>query len=308
MKSSVIIIYNPVAKRASRKKVEQALHYLKSKGYGVEVFSTERKGHAEYLAGEGVKKLPSLIIAAGGDGTFNEVVNGIAGSKVPLAIMPLGTTNVLAKEIGAPENVKGAIEFALSRNPRNISLGKIVLSSEKNGNNPLSPPFSEGGQGGFRYFVLMAGIGYDGETVFCINERLKRISGKGSYIFSGIKTLITFNPGELIFDINGKTYSGYSAIIGKAAKYGGNFKITPDAKLSDPAFYICLFQGKKRLDIIRYVMGILTGRHLRFKDVEYLQAKAVEVKGKSHIQMDGDYFGMTPAQIEVAPDMVNLVF
>ncbi len=293
MKSSIVLISNPTAKRASDKKIAQASRYLMSKGYKVEVLFTEKKGNAENLAREAVRELPSLIIAAGGDGTFNEVINGIAGSEIPMAILPLGTTNVLAKEIGIPENVEGAMEIAVTGTTKTISLGKIAITC------PSSLVS--------RYFVLMAGIGFDGKAVFGINETFKKISGKGAYIYSGIKTLFGFNPGELIFDINGKTYSGYSAIISKAAKYGGNFKITPDARLNNPTLYVCLFRGRKRLDIFRYVFGIITRRHLRFRDVEYLKAKSIEINGNAHIQIDGDYFGMTPAKIEVVSDIMKLV-
>ncbi len=189
---------------------------------------TQKKGDAEYLAKDSIKKSPLMIVAAGGDGTFNEVINGLAGSEIPMAILPFGSTNVLAKEIGAPENIKKAIDFALSRTPRKISLGKVIIKK-----NSLTLD---------RYFILMAGIGYDGETVFGLNESLKKISGKGSYIFSGIKTLFKFKPLELKFDIDGKIFFGHSAIISKAAKYGGNFKITPDANISEPIFYVCIFK------------------------------------------------------------------
>lgn len=294
MKSSIVLISNPTAKRASDRKIAQASRYLMSKGYKVEVLFTEKKGNAESLAREAIKELPSLIIAAGGDGTFNEVINGIAGSEIPMAILPLGTTNVLAKEIGIPENVKGAMEIAVTGTTKTISLGKIAITR------PSSLVS--------RYFVLMAGIGFDGEAVFGINETFKKISGKGAYIYSGIKVLSGFNPRELTFDIDGKTYSGYSAIISKTAKYGGDFKITPDARLTDPTLYICLFKGKKRLDVLRYVFGIATGSHLRFKDVEYLKAKRIKIDGNAHIQIDGDYFGMTPAKIEVAPNTLRLIY
>ena len=294
MKSSIVLISNPTAKRASDRKIAQASRYLMSKGYKVEVLFTEKKGHAESLAREAIKELPSLIIAAGGDGTFNEVINGIAGSEIPMAILPLGTTNVLAKEIGIPEDVKGAMEIAVTGTTKTISLGKIAITR------PSSLVS--------RYFVLMAGIGFDGEAVFGINETFKKISGKGAYIYSGIKVLSGFNPRELTFDIDGKTYSGYSAIISKTAKYGGDFKITPDARLTDPTLYICLFKGKKRLDVLRYVFGIATGSHLRFKDVEYLKAKRIQIDGNAHIQIDGDYFGMTPAKIEVAPNTLRLIY
>lgn len=294
MKSSIILICNPAAKRTSERKIDLAARFLKSKGYEVEKLFTKQRGDAENLAREAIKKSPSFIIAAGGDGTWNEVTNGIAGSEIPMAILPLGTTNVLAKELGIPENVEGALEIAVSRTPKTVSIGKILYTHHS----PLVQ----------RYFVLMAGIGFDGETVFGINDTLKKFSGKGAYIYSGIETLLRLNPVELTFDIDGKSYSGYSAIIGKAAKYGGNFKITPDARLTDPSFYICLFKGNKRLDIVRYVFGIATGSHLRFKDIVYLKAEHVEINGKSHIQIDGDYLGMTPAKVEVAPNMLRLVY
>jgi diacylglycerol kinase (ATP) len=308
MKSSIILISNPTAKRASGRKVAKASHFLKSRGYKVEVLFTEKKGDAESFARKAVDKSPSLIIAAGGDGTFNEVINGIAGSEIPMAILPFGVTNVLAKELGIPENVEGAMELAVNCTPKRVSLGKIVRSYEANENNPPFPPLLKVGEGGFRYFCLMAGIGFDGEAVFGINKTLKRIAGKGAYIYSGIKTLFRFNPAELTFNIDGKTYSGYSAIIGKVAKYGGNFKVTPDARLAEPALYICLLKGKKRLDILRYVFGIITGRHLRFNDVEYIKARSIEISGNAHIQLDGDYFGMAPAKVEVVPDTLRLVY
>ncbi|MBI5188371.1 MAG: diacylglycerol kinase family lipid kinase [Nitrospirae bacterium] len=323
MKSSIVFICNPAAKRASDRKIAQASRFLKLKGYEVEVFFTEQRGDAENFAKKISEKNSELltlnsellIIAAGGDGTFNEVINGIVGSKIPMAILPLGTTNVLAKELSIPEAVEGAMEVAISNTPKKVSLGKIVRSSgfgvhrrQFTYNSSLPGLAPQSGAGVTRYFCLMAGIGFDGETVFRINETLKKVSGKGAYIYSGIKTLSKFNPYELTFDIDGKTYSGYSAIIGKAAKYGGNFKVTPDARLTDPVLYICLFKGKKRSDIFRYVCGIVAGRHLRFSDVEYLKAESIEINGNAHIQIDGDYFGMTPAKIEVVPNILRLIY
>jgi YegS/Rv2252/BmrU family lipid kinase len=294
MKSSIILISNPAAKGASERKVQGAYRLLKSKGYAVEILSTKHRGEAENLAREAVKRLPFLIIAAGGDGTFSEVINGMVNSDIPLAILPMGTTNVLAKEIGIPENVEGAIEIAARGTPRTVSLGKIIMGY----------PSSRIA----RYFVLMAGIGYDGESVYRINENIKKISGKGAYILSGIKTLLRFQPEPLTCHINERTYTAYSLIVGKAAKYGGNFKITPDAKLSEPTLYACLFKGNRRLDILRYVFGIARQRHISFKDVEYQEAESIQIKGKAHVQIDGDYLGMTPASMEVEPNSLRLIY
>ncbi len=294
MKSLIVLICNPVAKGASNKRIKKASHFLKSRGYNIEMLFTARRGHAKELVQEAIKKLPILIIAAGGDGTFNEVVNGLAGSEIPMAILPLGTTNVLAKELNIPEDVDGSLEVAIKSHPKTISLGKITAT------HPSSLVT--------RYFVLMAGIGFDGEAVFGVNETLKKFSGKGAYIYSGIKTLTEFRPGELVFHIDGKTFFGYTAIIGKAAKYGGHYMITPDVKLTDPFLSVCLFKGRKRFDILRYVFGIAMGRHLRFKDVEHIKATMIEVDGSAHVQIDGDYFGKTPVKIEIVPNIVRLIY
>jgi diacylglycerol kinase (ATP) len=294
MKLSTILISNPAAQKASDRKVAMASYYLQSKGCTVEVLFTEKRGDAESLAREAIKKSPSFVIAAGGDGTINEVINGITGTEIPLAILPLGTTNVLAKELGIPETAEAAMKIAISRTPRSISLGKIAYTH-------YSSLIT-------RYFCLMAGIGFDGESVFRISETVKKISGKGAYILSGLKTLTGFNPEQLTFSIKGMIYAGYSAIIGNAAKYGGHFRVTPDARLTDPYLYVCLFKGKKRLDLIRYVFGIVAGRHLTFKDIEYLKAGSIEIQGKAHIQIDGDYIGMTPAKIDIVPNALRLIF
>ncbi len=294
MNSSIILISNPAAKGASEKKVQKAYRLLKSKRYDVEILSTKYRGDAESLAKEAVSKKPHLIIAAGGDGTFNEVVNGMVNSNIPLAILPMGTTNVLAKELSIPENIEGALDIALKGTPHLVSLGKITIDYSS--------------YCICRYFVLMAGIGYDGESVYRINENIKRISGKGAYILSGIKTLLRFKPEPLTCHINDKTYTAYSLIIGKAAKYGGNLKITPDAKLIDPILDVCLFKGKSRLDILRYVFGIVRQRHTMFEDVEYQKAENILIEGKAHIQVDGDYLGMTPASIEVEPRSLRLIY
>jgi diacylglycerol kinase (ATP) len=294
MKSSIILICNPAAKGMSEAKIEQARRLLEQKDYRVELLLTKQRGEAEQLAKDTVKKAPFVIIAAGGDGTFNEVANGIAGSEIPMAILPLGTANVLAKELGIPDNVDGAIEVALNNTSKSVSLGRIVIV---HGSSPLS-----------RYFILMAGVGFDGEAVFGINEAFKKISGKGAYLYSGVKTLLRFAPDKLPVTVDGKTYAASSVIIGNASKYGGHFRVTPAARLTDPTLHVCLFKGRKRFDTFRYILGIVTGRHLKFADVEYLKAGQIAIKGRAHIQLDGDYFGMTPAEISIVPNALRLIF
>ncbi|TAL25661.1 MAG: diacylglycerol kinase family lipid kinase [Nitrospirae bacterium] len=309
MKQEIIIIGNPIAGRGAAGRIAKAVEILKSREFNVRLMLTNKQGDAELFSRDISQNsenppLPPfakggrggiLIIAAGGDGTFNEVINGIAGSDIPMAILPLGTTNVLAKELGIPENVEKAVDIALSGKIQTVALGRITLSQTTN--NKLS-----------RYFLLMAGIGFDGETVYRTENRIKRYSGKGAYVWSGLNTLLSWNPGELTFNMDGKLCKGYSAIICNASKYAGNFKVAPDAKISEPSLYVFVMQGKKRMNLVRYVSGIISGRHLKFCDITYQKAKRIEISGNAHIQIDGDYLGKTPAAIEIVPDTLRMIY
>lgn len=294
MEAPVVLIANLAAKRSSLKKIERAVEILRLAGREVTVRFTENPSDAERFAKEASGNGVPLIIAAGGDGTFNEVINGIAKTDTAMAILPMGTTNVLARELGVPEKIDTAVKVALSGKPHAVSLGSITYTSHDTRRT--------------RYFCLMAGIGFDGEAVYSVDLSLKRYSGKGAYILSGLTTVIGYSPAELAFTVDGKTYTGYSAIIGKASKYGGDFMITPDAKLTNPELYAFIMHGKRRADLFRYCLGILTGKHLALKDVTYLRAHSVGIQGNAHVQIDGDYIGTTPADISVVPDALRLVF
>jgi diacylglycerol kinase (ATP) len=293
MKSLIVIINNPTARSSSLDKVRRAVAYLQNKGFETKLLFTEKKGHAENLAREAAGMKPRLIIAAGGDGTINEVLNGMVMSDTPLAILPFGTTNVLARELSIPGSVEGAVERAIAGEIRTVCLGKIEASS---------------GQAiVVRHFCLMAGIGFDAKAVYDVNSTLKKISGEGAYILSGISNLIHYYPTEMVFSVDGKQHTGYAAIIGNASRYGGNFKITPDADIFNPHFYLCIFKGRNRIDLLRYAAGVIMGTHLKQKDVLYLKASHISIAGNAHIQIDGDHLGTTPARITVVKDTLRIV-
>jgi YegS/Rv2252/BmrU family lipid kinase len=301
MKQTIFLIGNPAAGRNALKKINEAAAIIKNKGHDVQMLLTKKRGDAESFAREIAVTQPlnpnpknlSLIIAAGGDGTYNEVINGIACTNIPMAILPLGTTNVLAKELNIPDDIEKAVDIALNGKIHTVCLGKINST-------PPSPLT--------RHFLLMAGIGYDAETVYGIKKGLKKYSGKGAYILSGLKTLLRWAPDKLTFTMDGKSYEGYSAIICNAAKYAGNFNVAPDADITEPNLRVFIMRSRKRLDIIRYVSGIIIKRHLGFKDITYLKAERIDIRGNAHIQIDGDYLGLTPAKIEVIPDALRLAY
>lgn len=312
---NIIIIGNPIAGGGAEKKILEASYILKQKGYSVELHLTTKKGDAEVLAKKAAGAHSTLVIAAGGDGTYNEVANGLIKSRTPMAILPVGTTSVLARELKMPYKITKAIDFILKGNVQKVHSGKIKFGGEK------SFDSNE------RHFLLMAGVGFDAEAVFNVNQTVKRLTGKGGYILSGLGVALRYNPmpvsikayeAEIIkksglcdfhYDHSHDSVSlkGYAVVIGKAACYGGNFKITPDAKLTKPFFYIFIAHSRSRFSLIRYLTGIATKRHLTFNEVSYLKAARLDVSGNSRIQIDGDYAGTTPFEAEVVPDTLDLI-
>ncbi len=304
----VFFIANPVAGGGAVRAIKKAENIIKNKGIDVHLKLTAKKGDAELFAREISSQLTpnlirgqssQLIIVGGGDGTLNEVINGLLSrnESIPttaekkgilLAILPLGITNVLAKELGIPEDVEKATHLALTGTHKKVSLGRI------NG----------------KFFASMAGIGFDGEAVFRLNEKIKKISGKGAHILSGINCLRRYNPPLIEVRTSEGIFTGYTAVVGKAGCYGGYFKVTPHASLTEPVLDLCLFKGRTRRDLIRFVIGVLRKRHLNFKDVFYEKFSELEIssKGQVHIQIDGEYFGTLPVRIDVVKDAVSLIW
>ena len=290
---NVNLIVNPIAGNRAFRSIQKIEGLLKRKVF-FRTFVTQKKGDAVFFAREHANA--DVIISAGGDGTFNEVLNGTllsrehlsGGKQISLAMIPLGTTNVLAKELGIPEDVKQAVDLALTGTPKKISLGRI------NGH----------------YFSLMAGIGFDGEAVFGAKKSIKKISGKGAYIISGIKVLTRYKPPRVEVKTPSGTVTGCTAIVGKSSCYGGYFRVTPKASLSEPLLDLCLLKNDSRRALVRFIVGVIRKKHLHFKDVFYGKFSELEITSDEtvHVQIDGDYFGTLPVKIDVVKDAASLIW
>ncbi|BCB96485.1 hypothetical protein JZK55_14070 [Dissulfurispira thermophila] len=307
MIKDIIIIGNPIAGGGALKKIRQAVSILENKGFNVNLMLTTQKGDAELFARQASQQSAEcsrlLVIAAGGDGTYNEVANGLIHSNIPMAILPLGTTSVLAKELNISNDIKISLDIALNGKIQTIHLGKITCkgSNEKSNSSQNNLPLVT------RHFLLMAGIGFDGETVYSVNPYIKKIAGKTAYVLSGIKNIFKYNPSIITLRYDSEEKSGYNVIIGKASCYGGDFKVTPDARLTDPYFYVFVMHQKGKLNLIRYILGIVRTKHLKLNDISYFRTSEIEIEGNAHIQIDGDYLGTTPAKIDLVTDAIKII-
>ncbi len=288
----IFLIANPIAGGGSLKRIQKVEEILKRKNIPFETLLTKNRGDAEYLSknlAESYKGKRILVIGAGGDGTYNEIVNGLVFSDIPLAILPMGTTSVLAKELNIPKNLDKAIEFALNGKTKKIHLGKIKNNEKQ------------------RFFILMAGIGFDGNAVYKARPERKIFLKKLAYIIAGVKTILQDKPKKLEI-INGQKKTAYSAVIAKASCYGGSFKIAPDTDLREPYFGVLLSKTSSRLKLALQIIGVIFKRHLKMKEIDYFHSEHIKIRGDAHVQIDGDYFGKTPVEIKIVKNALNLVF
>jgi len=276
------LIWNPAAGRAAPEKLGRALDFLGARGLDPEPFETRRRGDAETFAGDAVAKGFELIVAAGGDGTINEVVQPMAFSSAKLGIIPLGTVNVLARELGVPASFAKALARLDEGKERTISLGKVTIVEN----------------GASRYFFLMAGIGFDAEVAAGNSERLKRSIGRFSYLWTAAETLLRHKPEKLRFSFEQEKVTGFHAVVGKSSRYGGNFKVTRNASLFDPDLHVVILKSPKKIHLIKLGFFTLIGSLPYFEGSEFKTARRVEVEGRAKIQLDGDCIGESPCLIE----------
>ena len=244
------------------------------------------------MAARAARNGSSEIIVAGGDGTINEAIQGLAGTKARLAIIPRGTANVLARELGLPLDDAQAIAVAAQGNSRKIYLGLAIdeTTDER------------------RHFVLMAGIGLDASVVRRVQPSLKKRIGKGAFWLSGLSHLATWNPRPFTLEIDGTEYRATFATVGKSAKYGGDLAITPGARLDQREFEVCIIQTTSRLRYLHLLSHAMrNGMPRDTSEVQFVKAVTVKARGDAQVQVDGELLGHLPMRFEIAPHSLEVI-
>jgi len=253
---------------------------------------TAAPGEATEIAARAARNGTSDVIVVGGDGTINEAIQGLAGSKARLAIIPRGTGNVLARELKLPLDDEQATLVAARGNARRIHLG-LAIDETTNAR---------------RFFILMAGIGLDASVVRQVKPRLKKRIGKGAFWISGLSHLATWQPAPFTLEIEGRSYTGTFAAIGKAARYGGDLQITPGARLEEPEFEICIIETLSRFGYLRLLSHALrTGLPRDKRGVRFVKASSVRATGDAPVQVDGELIGALPMRFEIASESLEVI-
>jgi diacylglycerol kinase (ATP) len=274
---NTVIILNPAAHSERARRWRARLEELVK---GCRVCATVRAGDAESLArqaaGEGILK----IVAAGGDGTINEVVNGLAGTPAQLGLLPIGTVNVFATELGIPSHdLPMCWEIIQAGHTRLIDL-----------------PRANG-----KCFVQLAGVGLDAQVVKETSAVLKRNFGPLSYLISAAQIATRQPPRLSIESPDSPITEGSFVLIGNGRHYGGPFPFFKQAVMDDGLLDVVAFKQIGYLEIIKYLQDVFFSSEIRTPEVEYFQTRKLRITSDQEVpvELDGELGGNCPVQFEM---------
>jgi diacylglycerol kinase (ATP) len=275
------IIYNPTSGRESFKKhLAEVLQILEAAGYETSCHATTEAGDATYAARIAVERKYDLVVAAGGDGTINEVVNGIAEQsyRPKLGIIPVGTTNDFARALHIPRDIEEAARIIAQGDTIPVDIGRI----------------------NDRYFINIAGGGRITELTYEVPSKLKTMVGQLAYYLKGMEMLPSIRSSNVCIEYDGKVFEGEVMLflVGLTNSVGGFEKLSPDSSINDGLFTLLIVKKANLADFIRIASLAVRGEHVNDPSVLYTKANYIKVHSNEKVQLnlDGEFGGLLPAE------------
>ena len=269
--AKIAVIAKPSAP-AALKVLRDSIAELRAAGHTIRARMTFEENDAARFAYAAARNHADIIIAAGGDGTINQVINGIARAGAPhpqLAIVPLGTANDFAKGLTIPQDVREAVNVAVSGHAVPVDIAAVNK----------------------RCFINVSTGGFGPDITEESSTKLKRRFGKLAYLFTAVRKLTRLEPYHATFIADGKTvYDGpfFFFAVGNARQTGGGTPVTPHADFSDAQLDLALFTGEKRRDFLALLPDLRAGKHPHEADVLYLKARDIRVRAKEDFAVNAD--------------------
>ncbi|MGE6259852.1 diacylglycerol kinase [Heyndrickxia sporothermodurans] len=277
------IIYNPTSGREVFKKhLATVLQKLEKAGYEASCHATTAAGDAIEAAKVAVDRKYDIVIAAGGDGTINEVVNGLAEQEFrpKLGVIPVGTTNDFARALHIPRDIEAATDIIVQGDTIPVDIGKMNSS----------------------YFINIAGGGRLTELTYEVPSKLKTMLGQLAYYMKGIEMLPSIRATEVRIEYDGKLFEGEAMLflVGLTNSVGGFEKLAPDSSINDGLFSLIILKKTNLAEFIRVVSAAITGNHINDPNIIYTSANRIKVSSseKMQINIDGEFGGLVPAEFE----------
>ncbi len=283
--SKTCVILNPAARSERARRWEKHLRAMCSEAF---FCATVGAGDAEQRARAAVADGFDRIVAAGGDGTINEVVNGIAGSEAALGLMPMGTMNVFANELGLPANDLGRCWDI-------IQGGRTRLIDLPTANK--------------KHFVQLAGVGLDAQVVKETSLTLKRNFGPLSYLISAAQIAGRQPPRLTIESDDADTEEGSFVLVGNGRLYGGPFPFFKHAVIDDGLLDVLVFKQLGYIELIKYLQNVIFTSDITTREVEYFQTSRLRVTSADDVpvELDGELVGNCPVEFEMPTQRLKVL-
>jgi YegS/Rv2252/BmrU family lipid kinase len=266
-------------------------------GLNGDTLLSERPGHLIELAREAVDQGATRVVAVGGDGTLNEVVNGIAGRDVELATIPIGTGMDFGRTYGIPTKFEDAVRVALSGTPRTIDAGRVSFRTW-------------GGEDAERWYANVGSVGMSGAVAQRANGMSKALGGKATFFYALTRVFLEWENTDVTVRFDGEERHGkmHDVIVANGVWHGGGMKLAPDALSDDGAFDVVIIGDVGKVDFLTTAPKLYKGKHVSHPKVEVVRTARVEVDAAEHlpIELDGEQVGTTPATFEVVPGALRV--
>jgi diacylglycerol kinase (ATP) len=277
------LIYNPTSGRETIKRnLPYILDRLEQAGYETSCHATTGNGDATLATRYAIKRRFDLVIAAGGDGTINEIVNGLCEQnyRPRLAVLPTGTTNDFARAIGVPRDIVKACEVICSGYEMPLDIGKVNQS----------------------YFVNIAGAGRLTELTYDVPSKLKTMLGQLAYYLKGMEMLPFLRPTKVRIEYDGKIFEDEIMLflVSNTNSVGGFEKLAPEASMNDGMFDLLILKKTNLAEFIRIARLAIKGEHIKDPNIVYAKANRIRIdnKDKMQLNLDGEYGGELPGEFQ----------
>src|SRR3954454_13152686 len=296
--SKTVFLVNPASGNGGTgKRWPELAHRAAGLGLTGETLFSERPGHLIELARQAVDGGAELVVAAGGDGTLNEVVNGVAGRDVDLARIPLGTGMDFGRTYGIPTDFDDAVRVALTGEPRTIDAGRVRYRTW-------------GGEDAERWFANVGSVGMSGAVAQRANGMSKELGGKLTFFYALTLVFFEWENTELRVQLDGgsRTARMHDVVVANGVWHGGGMKLAPDASPDDGLFDVVLIGDVGKVDFLTTAPKIYKGTHVAHPKVSVERSARVTVDAAEHlpIEVEGEQVGTTPAVFELVPGALRV--
>ena len=286
-----LVVFNPNAGQAGALKqaLTEGCDVWRAAGWQVDQQPTEGPGDATRIAHEAAAAGYDIVVAAGGDGTVNEVMNGLVGTQTALGALPVGTVNVWVREIGLPLQPRAAAEAQLQATVRRIDVGRA----------------------GKRHFLLMASLGFDAAVTGSVRSEQKKRLGAFAYVLQGLKVAFRYEGVLARVIVDGHQLRGryLMAVMGNSQLYGGVVKLTASAVIDDGLLDVCLIKGRSLRGAPLRIWSLVNRRHREDESIAYFRARRIDFMSSKpmDVQVDGDHIGTSPMSFEIVPASLSVL-